>query len=124
MLKVANTEFQLGTQDKMSFKHSVPIYRIETFILAFSQTMQTFYQQSFRFKLFFSLRIFFHEHSRFTGHQWKEKTISLTPLYHFNPLHRYLDISRAITAESTPLHVASSWTQTGNLGFRAQVANR
>ena len=25
-----------------------------------------------------------------------------------NPLHRHLDISRAITAESSPLHIASS----------------
>ena len=31
----------------------------------------------------------------------------LTPLYHFNSLHRHLDISRAITAESSPLHIAS-----------------
>ena len=28
--------------------------------------------------------------------------ISLTPLYHFYLLHRHLDISRAITAESSP----------------------
>ena len=47
----------------------------------------------------------------------------LTPLYHFHPLHRYLDISRAITAESSPLHIASSQTQTGTFGFRVQVAN-
>ena len=33
--------------------------------------------------------------------------ISLTPLYHFYPLHRHLDISQAITAESSPLHIAS-----------------
>ena len=37
--------------------------------------------------------------------------------YHFNPLHRHLDISWVITAESSPLHIASSWTQTGNLWF-------
>ena len=52
---------------------------------------------------FFSILVFFHEHSRFT------------PLYHFHPLHRHLDISWAITAESSPLHIASSRTQTGNL---------
>ena len=36
------------------------------------------------------------------------------PPYHFHPLYRRLNISRAITAESSPLHIASSWTQTGN----------
>ena len=37
--------------------------------------------------------------------------------YHFYPLHRHLDISRAITAESSPLHIASSGTRNGNLWF-------
>ena len=37
--------------------------------------------------------------------------------YHFHPLHRHLDISRAITAESSPLHIASSRTRTGNFWF-------
>ena len=41
--------------------------------------------------------------------------ISLTPHYHFHPLHKHLDISWAITAESSPLHIASSRTQTGKL---------
>ena len=54
----------------------------------------------------FSIWIFFHEHSRFTRQQGKGEGIYLTPLYHFHPLHRHLDISRAITAESSPLH---SW---------------
>ena len=43
--------------------------------------------------------------------------ISLTPHYHFHPLHRHLDISRAITAESSPLHIASSRARTRNLWF-------
>ena len=51
------------------------------------------------------------------------KAISLTPLYHFYPLHRDLDISPVITAESSPLRIVSFWSRTGNLGFRAQVAN-
>ena len=34
------------------------------------------------------------------------EAISLSPLYHFHLLHRHLDISRAITAESSPLHIA------------------
>ena len=67
--------------------------------------------------ILFSILVFFHEHSRITGLQGKGEGISLTPHYHFHPLHRHLDISRAITAESSPLHIASSRTRTGNLGF-------
>ena len=62
---------------------------------------------------FFSIWVFFHKHSRFTGKQGKGEGIYLTPLYHFHPLHRHLDISRAITAESSPLHIADSRTRTG-----------
>ena len=51
---------------------------------------------------FFSIWVFFYEHSRFTGQQGKGEGIYLTPLYHFHPLHRHLDISRAIIAESSP----------------------
>ena len=52
---------------------------------------------------FFFLSGFFHEHSRFTGHQGKGEADSLNPLYHFHPLHRHLDISRTITAKSSTL---------------------
>ena len=69
------------------------------------------------FFFFFSIWVFFHEHSRFTGQQGKGEGIYLTPLYHFHPLHRRLDISRAIAAESSPLHIAGSPTRTGNLWF-------
>ena len=41
--------------------------------------------------------------------------ISLTPHYHFHRLHRHLDINRAITAESSPLHISSSQTGTWKL---------
>ena len=78
----------------------------------------SFIQELFSFVcLFFFLStwVFFHEHSRFTGQQWKGEGICLTPLYHFHPLRRHLDISRAITVESSPLPIASSRTQTGNL---------
>ena len=61
--------------------------------------------------------IHFHEHSRITGLQGKGEGISLTPHYHFHPLHRHLDIRWAINAESSPLHIASSRTQTGSLWF-------
>ena len=53
----------------------------------------------------------------FTNHRTagEGEGISLTPHYHFHPLHRHLDISRAITAESSPLHIASNRTRTRNL---------
>ena len=51
---------------------------------------------------------------RIQGHQVKGEAISLTLLYHF---HRPLDIYRAITADSSPLHIASSRTRTGNIWF-------
>ena len=38
-------------------------------------------------------------------------------LYRFHRLHRHLDISRVIAAESSPLHIASSRTQTEKLQF-------
>ena len=60
------------------------------------------------FSIFFSIWVFFYEHSRITGLQGKGEGISLTPHYHFHLLHRHLDISRAITLESSPLHIASN----------------
>ena len=45
----------------------------------------------------------------FTGQQGKGEAISLTPLYHFHPLHRHLEVNQAITAESPPQHIASSY---------------
>ena len=49
---------------------------------------------------FFSIWVFFREHSRFTGQQWNGEAIS-SPLYHFHPLHRHLDINRVICRELT-----------------------
>ena len=65
-------------------------------------------------------------HKRFTGQQGRAGGgggggggffYSLTLLYHFHPLHRHLDISRAITPGSSPLRIASRQTQTGNFWF-------
>ena len=55
----------------------------------------------------------------FTIHKtaWEVEDISLIPFYHFYPLHRHLDISWVVTAESSPLHTARSRTWTGNLWF-------
>ena len=43
--------------------------------------------------------------------------VSLTSHYQFHLLQRHLDISQLITPESSPLHIASSQTQTENLWF-------
>ena len=64
---------------------------------------------------FFSIWVFFLNHPGITGLQGKGEGISLTPHYHFHQLHRHLDISWSITAESSPLHIGSSRTRTGNL---------
>ena len=63
---------------------------------------------------FFSIWVFFFEHSPLTGKQRKEEAISLTTLHLF---HRHLDINQTITAESSPRHIASSWTQSRNHWF-------
>ena len=49
--------------------------------------------------------------------EWKKKGISLTPDNHFHPRRRHLDISRAISAESLPPHIASSRTRNGYVQF-------
>ena len=48
----------------------------------------------------FSIWVFFHKYSRFTGQQGKGEAIYLYPFYHFNPFHRHLDISRVIAVEN------------------------
>ena len=73
--------------------------------------------------LFFSIYVFFQEHSRFTGQEGKEEAISLTPFYHLQLLYRHLHIIWVITAESAPLHTANSRAQTGHHKFPAKVAN-
>ena len=50
--------------------------------------------------------VFFHCHSQIKGLQGKEEGISLTPHYHL--FHGHLDISWAITVESSALHIGSS----------------
>ena len=52
--------------------------------------------------------IFSNDHSRISGLQEKEESITLTLHYHFQSLHKHLDISQVITAESSPLHIAEA----------------
>ena len=47
----------------------------------------------------------------------KGEAISQNPLYHFHLCHRYLDISRAVTAGSQPLHIGNSRIWTENVWF-------
>ena len=67
--------------------------------------------------IFFSIWVFFHDHSQITGLLGKGEGISLTPHYHFHPFQRHLDISRAVTAASSPLYIACTRTRAGNVWF-------
>ena len=88
-----------------------------TFLMMLSDIAVYANDTALYYKPFFSIWVFFHEYSRITGLQGKGEGISLTPHYHFHPLHRHLDISRAITAESSPLHIDSNRTRAKNLWF-------
>ena len=74
-------------------------------------------QFAFFVLIFFSIWLFPHEYSRFTGQQMEGETISLYPFYRFQPLHRHLDISLVIAAENSPLRIASSRNRTWNLCY-------
>ena len=78
---------------------------------------------SFKEAVLFFNRIFFHDYSQIIGLQGKGKDISLTPLYHFHPLHRHLDISQAVTTESSPLKIASNRTRTRNFALLCRKLN-
>ena len=71
--------------------------------------------------IYFSIWDSFHDYSRFTGQQRKGEAISLTPLFHFHTLQRHLVISRENTAGSSPLHIISNRSQTGNLWFPSKT---
>ena len=61
------------------------------------------------------IKFAFFFHPRFSFINIHEgEAISLTPFYLFLPLHRNQGISRAITAESSLLHISSSRTRIGN----------
>ena len=46
--------------------------------------------------IFFSIWVFFHQHSWITGLQGKREGISLTPYYHFHSLYRHLTMIRVV----------------------------
>ena len=82
------------------------------------QSSQTLYRCYSAKHIFFTW-VFFHGHSQFTGQQKKGEAISVGPLYRFHPLQKHLDISRKINVVSSPLHIASSRTRTGNFWFES-----
>ena len=92
----------------------------------FSKSMQHIYRRTPMPKsdfnkvtnqLFFSIWVFFHEHSQFTGQQGKGGGYLYNSSLPLPPLQKHLDISRAITAESSALRIAGSRTRTRNRWF-------
>ena len=69
---------------------------------------------------FFSIWALFHNHSRITGLQGKREGNPLVPHYQSHSLHRHLDSSWAITAESSPLFIGSSRTRNQSVPFFAK----
>ena len=82
-----------------------------TKVIIFGQQVHLLRRSFFIYLGFLSQTITIHRTTK-TG-----EAIYLTPFYHFHPLHRHLDITRAITAESSPLCIASTGTQSENLWF-------
>ena len=68
-------------------------------------------------QLFFSIWVFFHDHSQFIGQQEKWEVICLTGLYHFHQFCSYLNISRATKAETSLPLIASCRTRTRNFDY-------
>ena len=65
------------------------------------------------FFLFLSRFSFTRRHSRISGQQRRGSPIS-TLLYHFQPRHEHLDISWAVAAESSLMHIVSDRIWNGN----------
>ena len=69
------------------------------------------------FLFLFSIWLFLHEYSRFTGQQVNGEAISLYPFYQFHLLNRNLDISWVIAAESSSLPQAGSRNRAWKLWY-------
>ena len=106
----SSSSFKLDLEDLTVFQDlNLRFAKIKLFTTVFLSNFSSFCSDASSFLCYqvrklrnflFSMSVFFHEHSRITGLQGKGEGISPTPHYHFHPLHRHLDISRAITAES------------------------
>ena len=69
-----------------------------------------------KYRYFFSVWFSFtniHDLQDSRGRGWLFLPRPLSLLFYFHLLHRHLDISRAITIESLPLHIASNRSRTG-----------
>ena len=86
------TVFSSSLNNLFFFVSSASVYKFvdDSSLSAIAKTVT---ELKITLQFFFSIWVFFHEHSQFTGQQGKVEAISLTPLYHFHPLHRHLDIS-------------------------------
>ena len=60
---------------------------------------------------------------RFLSKTFTNHRTALIPHYNFHPLHRHLNLIRVITAESSPLHIASIQLEPGSFGSGALAAN-
>ena len=107
--------YNYPTVERFIFRVHCHAFNSFIFTLVYGNRKRSLILRVFFFS--FPIWVFFHEHSRFIGQQGKGEGIYLTPLYHFHPLHRHLDSGRAITAESSPLHISGIPTRTGNLWF-------
>ena len=96
-------------------KFNIVTWQTEFRLVGWSFIKQYYFEkfQSSRSQIF--LKITWIYFSRITGLQGKREGISLSPHCHFHPFHRHLDINRAITAESPPLHIANSKSLTTKL---------
>ena len=102
----------------LSLKSRLGTIHVLNYLKTYSRTYLYLFVCLFVFVFLFFFYVGFLSRT-FTNHRTagEGEGISLTPHYHFHRLHRHLDISRAITAESLPLHIASCQTRTGNLWF-------
>ena len=107
-----------GKNDKIRLKYCQKLKRWKKIFVLFVASVENL--KNWKSHTFFSISVFFHKHSRITGLQGKGEGISLSPHYHFHPLHRHLGISRVITAGSSPVHIAISRARTGNLWFPSE----
>ena len=98
----------------MSHKNIKFVYSKKNGLEVFSQQIR---RQNFRkfYKLLLCDFIFLSGFSFTNIHESQDcggrEGISLIPHYHFHQLCRHLDISRAIAAESSTLHIVSRWTR-------------
>ena len=77
-------------------------------------------KRAFFFFFFLSIWVFISRKLTNNRTSGEGEGVSLTPHCHFHSLHRHLDINRANTAESSPLHIASSRNRIRNLYIPSQ----